>query len=33
MLTGGIPAYFMPTRNRYGIIGPIPRAGVFGSRD
>ena len=24
MLTGGIPAYFMPTRNRYGIIGPIP---------
>ena len=25
-LTGGIPAYLMPTRNRYGIIGPIPPA-------
>ena len=23
-LTGGIPTYLMPTRNRYGIIGPIP---------
>ena len=23
-LTGGIPVYFSPTRNRYGIIGPIP---------
>jgi arginine decarboxylase len=22
-ITGGIPAYFIPTRNRYGIIGPI----------
>src|SRR5262245_57787861 len=21
--TGGIPAFFLPTRNRYGIIGPI----------
>ncbi len=25
-LTGGIPVYLMPTRNRYGIIGPIPPA-------
>lgn len=23
-LTGGIPHYLLPTRNRYGIIGPIP---------
>lgn len=23
-LTGAIPTYLMPTRNRYGIIGPIP---------
>jgi arginine decarboxylase len=23
-LTGGIPVFFSPTRNRYGIIGPIP---------
>ncbi|MEI6806977.1 MAG: Orn/Lys/Arg decarboxylase N-terminal domain-containing protein, partial [Myxococcaceae bacterium] len=23
-LTGSIPQYLMPTRNRYGIIGPIP---------
>jgi arginine decarboxylase len=23
-LTGGIPVFFRPTRNRYGIIGPIP---------
>ncbi|MBH1989201.1 MAG: arginine decarboxylase [Myxococcaceae bacterium] len=23
-LTGAIPQYLMPTRNRYGIIGPIP---------
>jgi arginine decarboxylase len=22
-ITGGIPAYLIPTRNRYGIIGPI----------
>ena len=22
--TGGIPVYFVPMRNRYGIIGPIP---------
>jgi arginine decarboxylase len=24
VLTGGIPTYFVPLRNRYGIIGPIP---------
>ena len=24
MLTGGIPVFLSPTRNRYGIIGPIP---------
>lgn len=23
-LTGGVPRYLLPTRNRYGIIGPIP---------
>jgi arginine decarboxylase len=23
MMTGGIPIYFIPTRNQYGIIGPI----------
>ena len=23
-MTGGIPVFFRPTRNRYGIIGPIP---------
>ena len=23
-ITGGIPVFFSPTRNRYGIIGPIP---------
>lgn len=22
--TGGLPQYLVPTRNRYGIIGPIP---------
>ena len=26
MLTGAIPIYLMPTRNRAGIIGPIPRS-------
>ncbi|MDA7747384.1 lysine decarboxylase, partial [Psychromonas sp.] len=25
MLTGAIPVFLMPTRNHYGIIGPIPR--------
>ena len=24
VLTGGIPVFLSPTRNRYGIIGPIP---------
>jgi len=24
MLTGALPVYLVPTRNRYGIIGPIP---------
>lgn len=24
MMTGGIPVYFIPTRNRFGIVGPIP---------
>src|SRR5262245_26333851 len=24
VLTGGIPTYLVPVRNRYGIIGPIP---------
>src|SRR5262245_63881012 len=24
MLTGARPIYLVPTRNRYGIIGPIP---------
>ncbi len=24
IMTGAIPVYFMPTRNQYGIIGPIP---------
>jgi arginine decarboxylase len=24
ILSGGIPAFLVPTRNRYGIIGPIP---------
>jgi arginine/lysine/ornithine decarboxylase len=24
VLTGGVPAYLVPLRNRYGIIGPIP---------
>ena len=28
VLTGGIPVFFSPTRNRYGIIGPIPPKGL-----
>ena len=28
VITGGIPVFFSPTRNRYGIIGPIPPAGL-----
>jgi arginine decarboxylase len=26
VLTGGLPVYMLPTRNRYGIIGPLPRS-------
>ncbi|MBU0955942.1 MAG: arginine/lysine/ornithine decarboxylase [Spirochaetes bacterium] len=26
ILTGAIPVFLMPTRNNYGIIGPIPRS-------
>jgi arginine decarboxylase len=26
VMTGAIPVFLMPTRNHYGIIGPIPRA-------
>ena len=26
VMSGGIPTYFVPLRNRYGIIGPIPPA-------
>ena len=26
VLTGGVPTYLVPLRNRYGIIGPIPPA-------
>ena len=26
MMTGAIPVFLMPTRNNYGIIGPIPKA-------
>ena len=26
MMTGAIPVFLMPTRNNYGIIGPIPRS-------
>src|SRR5213075_2365442 len=26
VLTGGVPTYLMPLRNRYGLIGPIPAA-------
>lgn len=25
VMTGAIPVFFVPTRNRFGIIGPIPR--------
>src|SRR5678816_338522 len=24
VLTGGVPTYLLPLRNRYGLIGPIP---------
>ncbi|MEG0232725.1 MAG: Orn/Lys/Arg decarboxylase N-terminal domain-containing protein [Hafnia sp.] len=26
VMTGGIPVFFIPTRNRFGIIGPIPKS-------
>ncbi|CNI34224.1 Orn/Lys/Arg family decarboxylase [Yersinia pekkanenii] len=26
VLSGALPVFFIPTRNRYGIIGPIPKA-------
>jgi len=26
VMTGAVPVFFIPTRNRYGIIGPIPKA-------
>ncbi|WP_035051824.1 arginine/lysine/ornithine decarboxylase [Andreprevotia chitinilytica] len=26
MMTGAVPVFLMPTRNHYGIIGPIPRS-------
>ncbi|MCT7655234.1 hypothetical protein MBH78_12135 [Oceanimonas sp. NS1] len=26
MMTGAVPVFLMPTRNHYGIIGPIPAA-------
>jgi len=26
MMTGAVPIFLMPTRNHYGIIGPIPRS-------
>lgn len=26
VMTGALPVYFVPTRNRYGIIGPIPKS-------
>ncbi|MGH2611128.1 MAG: Orn/Lys/Arg decarboxylase N-terminal domain-containing protein, partial [Tepidiformaceae bacterium] len=28
VITGGIPVFLTPTRNRYGIIGPIPPVGL-----
>ncbi len=31
-LTGAMPHYLMPTRNRYGIIGPIPPANLLASK-
>ena len=26
VMTGGVPVFFIPTRNRFGIIGPIPKS-------
>ena len=28
VMSGGIPSYLVPLRNRYGIIGPIPPANL-----
>ena len=28
IMTGAIPVFLMPTRNNFGIIGPIPEAGI-----
>jgi arginine decarboxylase len=30
IMTGAIPVFLMPTRNHFGIIGPIPRASSAG---
>jgi arginine/lysine/ornithine decarboxylase len=30
IMTGAIPVFLMPTRNNYGIIGPIPRPNSTG---
>ena len=32
MMTGAVPVFLMPTRNHYGIIGPIPRSEFEPSR-
>jgi len=31
-MTGAVPHYLMPTRNRYGLIGPIPPANLRGEK-
>ncbi|MEI6073390.1 MAG: Orn/Lys/Arg decarboxylase N-terminal domain-containing protein [Verrucomicrobiae bacterium] len=31
-MTGAVPHYLMPTRNRYGLIGPIPPANLLASK-
>ena len=30
IISGAVPVYMQPTRNRYGIIGPIPRSQMSG---
>ena len=32
VMTGGIPTYLVPLRNRYGIIGPIPPGAISSRR-
>ena len=32
MMTGAIPVFLMPTRNNFGIIGPIPKSPSFAWR-